>query len=226
MKAISIKNPKVNKYYHTDWMSEDELILQIEGLNMDAVWDNFIIQVGGVELEQGNDLAEQIELDDLKTKDLLTDDGVIFISIDDNEVFNLKKICDEIFGSANFVVQFAVQLNPRGRNLDLFVAKTHESVLVYAKNYLQPTTMFGVEKEGKMVEEYNKQDEVGKYRAIGLRNRNQSFNPQTRPNLYFPLYVDPKTHKVSTEKDGTYTDEVWPDAPDGTKTCWTADWHI
>lgn len=68
MKAISIKNPKVNKYYHTDWMSEDELILQIEGLNMDAVWDNFIIQVGGVELEQGNDLAEQIELDDLKTK--------------------------------------------------------------------------------------------------------------------------------------------------------------
>lgn len=154
-------------------------------------------------------------------KDLLTEDGVIFISIDDNEVFNLKKICDEIFGSTNFVVQFAVQLNPRGRNLDLFVAKTHESVLVYAKNYLQPTTMFGVEKEGKMVDEYNKQDEVGKYRAIGLRNRNQSFNPQTRPNLYFPLYVDPKTQKVSTVKDGTYTDEVWPDAPDGTKTCWT-----
>lgn len=154
-------------------------------------------------------------------KDLLTEDGVIFISIDDNEVFNLKKICDEIFGSTNFVVQFAVQLNPRGRNLDLFVAKTHESVLVYAKNYLQPTTMFGVEKEGKMVDEYNKEDEVGKYRAIGLRNRNQSFNPQTRPNLYFPLYVDPKTQKVSTVKDGTYTDEVWPDAPDGTKTCWT-----
>lgn len=64
---------KVNKYYHTDWMLEDELILDIEGLNMDAVWDNFIIQVGGVELEQGNDLAEQIELDDRKiqlTKDI------------------------------------------------------------------------------------------------------------------------------------------------------------
>lgn len=64
---------KVNKYYHTKWMLEDELILDIEGLNMDAVWDNFIIQVGGVELEQGNDLAEQIELDDRKvqlTKDI------------------------------------------------------------------------------------------------------------------------------------------------------------
>ena len=64
---------KVNKYYHTEWMLEDELILDIEGLNMDAVWDNFIIQVGGVELEQGNDLSKQIELDDRKvqlTKDI------------------------------------------------------------------------------------------------------------------------------------------------------------
>lgn len=59
---------KVNKYYHTEWMLEDELILDIEGLNMDAVWDNFIIQVGDVELEQGNDLSEQIELDDRKVQ--------------------------------------------------------------------------------------------------------------------------------------------------------------
>lgn len=59
---------KVNKYYHTDWMLEDELTLEIDGLNLDAVWENFIIQVGGVELEQGNDLAEQIELDDRKIK--------------------------------------------------------------------------------------------------------------------------------------------------------------
>lgn len=59
---------KVNKYYHTDWMLEDELTLEIDGLNLDAVWDNFIIQVGGVELAQGNDLAKQIELDDQKVQ--------------------------------------------------------------------------------------------------------------------------------------------------------------
>ena len=59
---------KVNKYYHTDWMLEDELTLEIEGLNMDAVWDNFIIQVGGVEVEQGKSLNEQIETDDRKEK--------------------------------------------------------------------------------------------------------------------------------------------------------------
>lgn len=154
-------------------------------------------------------------------KDLLSDEGVIFISIDDNELFNMKKICDEIFGDRNYVAQLAVQLNPRGRNLDVFVAKTYESVLIYAKNYFNTSAITGVEKEGKMVDEYNKEDEKGKYRQIGLRNRNQSFNPQTRPNLYYPLYVNPTTKRVSTERTDDFTDEVYPDAPDGTKTCWT-----
>ena len=154
-------------------------------------------------------------------KDLLTNNGVIFISIDDNEFFNLKKACDEVFGSSNYVCQLAVQLNPRGRNLDIFVAKTFESVLVYAKNYNEISSIVGIEKEGKMVDEYNKEDSVGKYREIGLRNRNQSFNPQTRPNLYYPLYVNPQTNQVSTTKSMDFCDTVWPDAPDGTKTCWT-----
>lgn len=59
---------KVNKYYHTDWMQPDELNLKIEGLNMDAVWDNLIIQVGGMELGKGNSLYEQIQLDEQKAK--------------------------------------------------------------------------------------------------------------------------------------------------------------
>lgn len=122
-------------------------------------------------------------------RNLLTDDGVIFISIDDNEVFNLKEICDEVFGAGNFVAQLAVQLNPRGRNLDRYVAKTHESVLIYVRDYLNTSCISGVEKEGRMIEEYNKRDERGAYRLIGLRNRNQAFNPTTRPNLYYPLLL-------------------------------------
>lgn len=59
---------RVNRYYHTDWMLEDELTLEIDGLNLDAVWDNFIIQVGSVELEQGNSLNEQIAVDERKEK--------------------------------------------------------------------------------------------------------------------------------------------------------------
>ena len=62
------KTFKVNKYYHTEWIPEYELNLKIEGLNMDAVWENLIIQVGGVEVGQGKSLDEQIQIDDQKAK--------------------------------------------------------------------------------------------------------------------------------------------------------------
>ena len=65
-------------------------------------------------------------------KDLLTEDGLIFISIDDNEMENLKKICDEIFGEVNATIPFIWQL-PRGINAGL-VARAHEYILCYAKN--------------------------------------------------------------------------------------------
>lgn len=65
-------------------------------------------------------------------KDLLTDDGVIFISIDDNEQKNLKNICDEVFGEANFLIPFIWHL-PRGINAGL-IARSHEYILCYAKN--------------------------------------------------------------------------------------------
>lgn len=154
-------------------------------------------------------------------RNLLRDDGVIFISIDDNEQANLKRLCDEVFGEDNFVAQLAVQLNPRGRHLGLFVAKTHESILIFGRNCDNPKTMQGVEKEGRMIEEYNREDKKGKYRLLGLRNRNQSFNPETRANLYYPLYVNKSNGDISINQDNIYTDEVFPDTPDGIKTCWT-----
>lgn len=86
---------------------------------------------------------------------------------------------------------------------------------------MNENAIYGIEKEGRMVDEYNREDERGKYRLLGLRNRNQSFNPTTRPKLYYPLFVNPKDGSVSLIRDDTFTDEVWPDAPDGTKTCWT-----
>lgn len=154
-------------------------------------------------------------------RSLLTDDGVLFISIDDNEAHNLISICSEVFGAENYVGQLAVQLNPRGRHLDRFVAKTHEAILVFVKDGLNPDSIIGLEKEGRMVDEYNKSDAKGAFRLLGLRNRNQAFNPTTRPKLYYPLYVNSATKRVSLVKDENHTFEVWPDTPDGVKTCWT-----
>lgn len=76
-------------------------------------------------------------------KELLRDDGVIFISIDDNEMTNLKGICNEIFGEENFIEQLIWKRRANTPN-DRFIGKIHEYILVYAKNidsvvlYLQP----------------------------------------------------------------------------------------
>lgn len=69
----------------------------------------------------------------LLARDLLTDDGVIFISIDDNEQSNLKLICDDVFGEENFVANIIVQANKRGQTYKQ-LAKTHEYLFVYTKN--------------------------------------------------------------------------------------------
>ena len=66
-------------------------------------------------------------------RDLLTDDGIIFISIDDNEVANLKKICDEIFNEKNFIAQIVVEGTPK--NDPKIISTAHEYCLVYTKNY-------------------------------------------------------------------------------------------
>lgn len=67
-------------------------------------------------------------------RDLLTDDGVIFISIDDNEVDNLRKTCDEVFGGSNFIAQLIWQNKKGGGNDSRHIAIEHEYIIVYAKN--------------------------------------------------------------------------------------------
>jgi len=67
-------------------------------------------------------------------KDLLTDDGVIFISIDDNEQENLKKCCDEVFGSPNFVAQLIWERAFSPKNDARFISNSHDYVLMYAKD--------------------------------------------------------------------------------------------
>ena len=67
-------------------------------------------------------------------KDLLTDDGVIFISIDDNEQENLKKCCNEVFGGQNFVAQLVWERAYAPKNDARFISNSHDYVLMYARN--------------------------------------------------------------------------------------------
>ncbi|WP_270643858.1 site-specific DNA-methyltransferase [Merdimonas faecis] len=72
-------------------------------------------------------------------KDLLTDDGVIFISIDDNEQENLKKCCDEIFGAQNFIAQLIWERAFSPKNDARFISNSHDYVLMYVKNIMEFT---------------------------------------------------------------------------------------
>lgn len=119
-------------------------------------------------------------------KDLLSENGVIFISIDDNEQKNLKNICDEVFGDVNFLGHLTIIVKPEGRRYGAF-AKCHEFCLVYSKeSNLAITNEIAV--EGTSFQYY---DEDGGFNLKGLRNRNvKSFNSSNRPNLRYPFYAN------------------------------------
>ncbi len=156
----------------------------------------------------------------LLARQLLRDDGVIFVSIDDNEVHNLRKLMDEVFGPENFVGQIVVQTNPRGRSLDRHLAKTFEYLLLYSKNY-EEAGIYQIGKSEEKLAEYNKEDEEGRYRELELRNRNPVFNRSNRPNLYFPIYIAPSSGKVSLQKSDIYSQEALPLNSKKVDGCWT-----
>lgn len=139
-------------------------------------------------------------------KDLLTDDGVIFISIDDNEIENLKKISNEIFGESNYINQFAWVSNITGRQISgRGAAKTWESILVYAKDATQVSEFtidisFAKEKMPDTYKGFNKdirRDDRGEF-AVGdtLYNHNRKFNEETRPNLVYSIFYNPDTGEI------------------------------
>ena len=145
-------------------------------------------------------------------KDLLTDDGVIFISIDDNESSNIKKICDEIFGVSNYINQIAWVSNITGRQISgTGAAKTWESVFVYCKNVqsfysLTVDITFAKEKMPDSYKGFNKdirKDAYGSF-AVGdtLYNHNRKFNEETRPNLVFSIFYNPDTEEIVTGNIG------------------------
>lgn len=148
----------------------------------------------------------------LIARSLLSEDGVIFISIDDNEVENLKKICNEIFGENNFLNQFAWVSNLTGRQISgQGAAKTWESILVYAKHIdCSPSLLIDISfAKSKMPSVYLgfekdlRSDEHGDF-AVGdtLYNHNRKFNEETRPNLVFSIFYNPQNGKFKTGKIG------------------------
>lgn len=153
-------------------------------------------------------------------RQLMRDDGVIFISIDDNEINNLRMLMNEVFGEENFIAQVTIQSNPRGRQAENFVATVHEYVLIYSRNILD-CSLAGMPLNDDQLAEFSNIDATGKkYRLLGLRQRGSASRREDRPQMYFPLYVDPKSAKVSLTKSQIYSEEVLPQKSTGEDGRW------
>lgn len=96
------------------------------------------------------------------SKNLLKDDGVIFISIDDSEVRNLKNICDEVFGATNFIAQLVWQNKKGGGNDAKHIAIEHEYILVYARNIALLGEFYETYSEA-YIKRYKEIDSVGRF---------------------------------------------------------------
>lgn len=153
-------------------------------------------------------------------RDLLSDNGVIFISIDDNEQANLKLICDDIFGENNFIANIIVQSNKRGQTYKQ-LAKTHEYLLVYTKN---PDTILNELSKGSGA--FSLKDNIGEFEERELRNRNPKFGKFNRPNLFYSIYTNPDIvdacgySPVSLEKSDEFHIEILPLNSEGKESCW------
>ena len=151
-------------------------------------------------------------------KELLADDGAIFISIDDNEQANLKLLCDDIFGEQNHVASIVVKNNPRGRQSTTSVAPVHEYVICYCKDSTK-AELNGKPLTEQQRAEFDFEDQKGKYRLLGLRQRGAASLREDRSDMYFPVYVDPVSESVSLERrDGWQV--VLPKKSDGRDGRW------
>ncbi len=127
-------------------------------------------------------------------RELLKDDGAIFISCDDNELHHLRNLLDEVFGETNFFSQVIVRANSRGQTYNQ-IAKTHEYLLIYTKT--EETELFELEKNDD-TNDLNLIDDIGAFNIRELRNRNPKFGKHNRPNLFYPIYINPDIK----DKDG------------------------
>ena len=156
-------------------------------------------------------------------KDLLSEDGVIFISIDDNEVDNLKKICDEVLGQDNFVAQFIWKSRQNKDNRNITgVSIDHEYIICFAKN----SSIRALKGSERKTEQYQNPDNDprGPWASANMAGL---LSADLRPNCHYDL-INPETGinygrpQMGWRYDKNTMDRliaekriIWPDSPEG-----------
>ncbi len=138
-------------------------------------------------------------------RNLLAEDGIVFISIDNHEVSNLRGICDEIFGEDNFLGNIARSTGQTTGQDSGGLGSSFDFVLAYTK--ADEVSLEGLALTRKDMERFDAEDERGKYAIDQMRKTGSADRRADRPNMYYPVYAP----------DGT---EVLPIAPAGYEGRW------
>lgn len=137
---------------------------------------------------------------------LLSDDGAIFIQIDDNEGHYLKVLCDEVFGRSNFIATFLWKKVDSPNDNKVSITPDHEFILLYARN--RAAARFRQQADDSLIEAYRGPDENGRYfRDRLLKKNGKNSLREDRPSMWFGV----------PSPDGT---DVWPIHDDGREACW------
>ncbi len=133
-------------------------------------------------------------------RDLLADDGVIFISIDDNEHCHLKLLMDETFGEENFVGSFIWRKKEGGGQADANFVREHEYIMTFRKSeaFVWKDEII-LENDSK----YNKTDSKGKYTLLKLAKWGNTARKEDRPSMHFPISAPDKTNVLPIAPDGS-----------------------
>jgi adenine-specific DNA-methyltransferase len=122
---------------------------------------------------------------------LLREDGMVVLSIGEQELVNLKLCCEEIFGHHNFINTVIIVNNPKGRSDDSFIATAHEYLLFFAKD-IRKANLNGFLPEEHITRRYNKKDDEGRmYRYIDLRKTGDEDRREDRPSMFYYFYLSP-----------------------------------
>jgi adenine-specific DNA-methyltransferase len=149
---------------------------------------------------------------------LLNKEGVIAVSIDNEEVFYLGVLMDQVFGRENRLGVIAVVHNPGGRQDDQFFPSAHEHLLVYARNKENAKiNTLGI--SDKKLKEYKEEDKFGKYKLRGFRRSGSNSLRTERPKLFYPIYIKPDTNEFSLEPAKGFQ-EILPIDDKGVERCW------
>lgn len=136
-------------------------------------------------------------------RSLLSERGVIFISIDDNEQAHLKLLCDKVFTESNFIATLPTIMNLKGNQDEFGFAGTHEYTLVYAKNY-NACVIGQLPIEDEELDNWIEDDRGFYKKGANLKSTGVNAPKEKRPYLFYPILINKKTLSVTSVTDEEY----------------------